>query len=104
MSYLHTTPSEPTPTAPPGGPPMISRDDLASPWRRIGATLLDGLIWSIPLAIGFFLAFESDPETGGIELTYPIWWWTVAYLFGFLYGVVPVALWGQTLGKHLVKV
>ncbi len=97
MSYLQQ-PVLPT------TPPTISRDDLASPWRRIVATLIDGLVWSIPLMIGCFLAFEEDEVTGAIEFVYPIWWWAVAYASGFLYTVVPVAIWGQTLGKHLVSI
>jgi uncharacterized RDD family membrane protein YckC len=104
MSYLHPLEPMSTPPAASGGPPTITPDDLASPGRRIGATLLDALIWGVPFIVGCFLAFETDEATGTVQFNYPIWWLAGGYVFGFLYNVVPVAIWGQTPGKHLVRI
>lgn len=88
------------------GPPTITPDDLASPWRRIGADLIDGLIWGVPLALITFFAVvnRTTDAAGRMKFHFPFWWTPVALLFGILYQVVPIALWGQTLGKHLTKV
>lgn len=88
-------------------PPTISRDDLASPWQRLGAGLIDGVLLVIPFTVvlfAFFVDFGLMATDAEPTFDVPVWYWPLATLIGALYHVVPEALWGQTLGKHLVKI
>jgi uncharacterized RDD family membrane protein YckC len=81
-------------------PIIITRDDLATPWQRFGAALLDGLVAAPFLVVTAFIFFTRDEVTGQVSFGAP-WWFTVLSVMAFAaYEIVGTALWGQTLGKH----
>lgn len=98
MSYLHESiaPTQPSPA------PTISFDDLAAPWRRIVAVILDGLVVGFPIGIlvGFWLA-TTQPESTDVSTSAAF---LLLSLAAVVYQVVPVALWGQTLGKKIMSI
>lgn len=62
-------------------------------WIRLGATILDGLIVSLPLAFIAYLMtgeFEDNMLTGTINMVYPI--------------LLPVLWYGYTVGKRIVGI
>ncbi len=67
-SSLH----HPVPSPQPPGPPTISRYDLASPWRRIGAVVIDGFVWAIlVILIGYLIAgVGGDGHAAGDDLMF----------------------------------
>jgi uncharacterized RDD family membrane protein YckC len=72
---------------------------LATVAQRIGGALVDGLLTSmvvvVPLLLGLIRAddFEKGLSPG---------WVPLLVVFGAAYTIVPVAIWGQTLGKLAV--
>lgn len=71
------------------------RLELAGPWLRVGALLIDiialfliSAVLTVPLLI--FLSPVQD--------------WAVQFVVQATYGVLPVALWGRTVGKLIVGV
>ena len=105
MSYLHQS----APPAQPAVPPTITPDDLAAPWRRIVAAIIDGLILGFPVGftVGFWLATQTDAVGDAFDASesvnvFPAYF--LAALLGFLYQVPPVAIWGQTLGKKIMAI
>ncbi len=78
--------------------PTITRDDLASPWRRLGAALIDGILLSIPIGIIFASTWHIDPATDRL-VTSGRWSLVVVGLLTAVYQVVGVAVWGRTVGK-----
>ena len=99
MSYPHDS-IAPTQTS---TAPTISVEDLAAPWRRIVAVILDGLIVSFPIGfvVGFWLATTQAESTE--EVSMPAAFFLLS-LAAVVYQVVPVALWGQTLGKKIMGI
>jgi len=83
--------------------PTIGRDDLASPWQRLGAAVVDGLILGIPIGIIFALTVDVDRETSRI-VSSSRWPLLVVGLLSAAYQVVGVAVWGKTLGKLLLHI
>ena len=83
-------------------PTTLPRDQLASPWQRLGAVLVDALIVFFPygVAVGVWLAANDKSVDAGIDAP---WDWLVSLVWA-VYEVVPTALWGKTLGKHLVGI
>ena len=82
-------------------PITITPEDLAAPWQRFVAAAVDGLLLGVPW--GFLLAvlyFEDDPSSFEV----PLWFTAVATVLFAAYQVVGTALWGQTVGKHVVGV
>lgn len=96
-------PQYPPPTDAPAR--TYDRADLASPWQRLGAVIIDGLILGIPLMIVMiaWLANDTDFTESGAIGTLPPWFYLFAF-FGAIYQVVGIALWGQTLGKHILGI
>ena len=99
MSYPHDSfaPTQPS-TA-----PTISVEDLAAPWRRIVAVILDGLIVSFPIGfvVGFWLATTQAESTEEVSMPAAF---LLLSLAAAVYQVVTVALWGQTLGKKIMSI
>jgi uncharacterized RDD family membrane protein YckC len=83
-------------------PTPVSGADLASPWRRLAATLVDACICGLPVgvALGVWLAANDKPLDPGADYE---WDWLVS-LAWVIYEIVPTALWGKTIGKHLVGI
>jgi uncharacterized RDD family membrane protein YckC len=79
----------------------ITRDDLATPWQRLGAAFVDGLLLGLPFG---FLLVVLFFDSGSSELDVPLWFtiWSTVVFAG--YHVVGTALWGQTVGKHLAGI
>jgi len=105
VSYLHQS----APPAQPPAPPTITPEDLAAPWRRIVAVIIDGLILGFPIGffVGFWLATQTDAVADAFDASEPVNLlpaYLLAGLFGFLYQVPPVAIWGQTLGKKIMGI
>ena len=100
MSY----PQESISPTQPSTAPTISVEDLAAPWRRIVAGILDGLILGLPIGffIGFSLATTQPESTEGVSM--PGAFYFLLSLLAVVYHVVPVALWGQTLGKKIMSI
>ena len=99
MSYPHESMSPTQPST----APTISLDDLAAPWRRIVAVIFDGLIVGFPIGflIGFWLATRQPESTEGVSMPAAF---LLLSLAAAVYQVVPVALWGQTLGKKIMSI
>lgn len=106
MSYLHSSDPVSTPPAAPAGPPTITPDDLAPPWKRVAAVLIDSLLWAIPFAAFYVIVsyVPEGPTDSSFSFDTPWWYWVVSYGGGFLYQIVPIAIWGQTLGKHFLGI
>jgi uncharacterized RDD family membrane protein YckC len=83
--------------------PVISRDDLASPWQRLGAAVVDGLILGFPIGIVFALTVNVDLESSRV-VSSARWPLLVIGLLTAAYQVVGVAVWGKTLGKFLLHI
>ncbi len=83
--------------------PTISVDDLAAPWRRIVALLVDGLIMGFPIGfiIGIWLATTQPESTEDVSIPAAF---LLLNLAAVVYQVVGVALWGQTLGKKMLGI
>ena len=96
-------PPPPVPTEPPSYTPGPSAS-LATPLRRLGARLLDGLIVSIPVTLLFFAI--ADPRVVGrtISPEDALTLQLLASALGGLYEIVLVHLRGQTVGKMAVGI
>ncbi len=105
LSYLHQS----APLAQPTASPTITPDDLAAPWRRIVAVIIDGLLLGFPIGfiVGFWLATQTDAMGDAFDASESVNLipaYLLAGLAGFLYQVPPVAIWGQTLGKKIMAI
>lgn len=93
----------------PAAPPVVvMRDDHASPGQRLGAVLLDALIIGLPIgfAVGYWLA-TSDVLQSAFDASDRVAmprWLILLGIAAALYNIVGVAVWGQTLGKHIMKI
>ena len=77
----------------------VTTDDLASPGQRLGAVVVDGLLLGVPFGILTGVYYFDDP---GFRI--PLW---STLLYGGLsaaYETVGTAVWGQTVGKHVVGI
>jgi uncharacterized RDD family membrane protein YckC len=78
---------------------VAGRTELATPWIRLGAVMLDTLIpFSIAFVIGFTVAFTSEDEQ------FPVYGLVLMGVFGlgyFLYQLKLLAENGWTLGKKI---
>ena len=82
-------------------PLTITRDDLASPWQRLGAAILDGVLMGFPFGIlAMIFIFEGAPASVDV----PLWFTLTVTVLAAAYQIVGTALWGQTVGKHLVGI
>lgn len=82
-------------------PITITQDDLATPWQRLGAAMVDGLLLGFPW--GFLLVvlfFDSNSS----QIDVPLWFTVLTTVLFAGYHVAGTALWGQTVGKHLAKI
>lgn len=77
----------------------ITTDALASPGQPLGAVVVDGLLFGVPFGILTAVFYSDDPA-------FPI-----PRRFTLLYGglsaayeTVGTAVWGQTVGKHVVGI
>lgn len=87
-------PSEPFHAPPPTGAPLMGRERFGGVWRRVFATLIDGilqalLVMPVLLAVGFDDTNSSTLQTTGILMT----------LVFFLLATWFVAVYGGTPGK-----
>ena len=86
------------------GPPVEDPVDdsvvaLASVGQRLAGALVDGLLTSMVVVVPLLLGLvDVSRLQGGI----PSGWALALLVFGAVYTVVPVALWGQTMGKVAV--
>lgn len=72
---------------------------LASVGQRIAGALVDGLLTSMVVVVPLLLGLvDVDRLQTGI----PPGWALALVVFAAVYTVVPVALWGQTMGKLAV--
>ena len=78
-------------------PVTISTDDLATPWQRLGAVFIDGLLLLIPWVV---LIAGPDYYSGRSSL----WVDVAATVLVAAYHVVGTALWGQTVGKKVARI
>jgi uncharacterized RDD family membrane protein YckC len=72
----------------------IPNDDLATPWQRLGAATVDGLLFVIPFGLLTVLYFDDGP----------LWFRIGVPVLVAAYQIVGTALWGQTVGKCLVRI
>jgi len=77
-------------------------DPLASINQRIGARLVDWLLL-IALSVLIF-ALSSERAAADVEPSFPAWAALLWIVLVFLYEVIMVAVWGQTLGKMLLGI
>lgn len=91
--------------------PPVTRDDLPAEgagslplvWPRVGARLLDELLWAIPMSL--VLAIAALERTGSFDLTaedVPAWALAVATIVPVLYEFACLSLWGATFGKWVL--
>ncbi|MCU0269925.1 MAG: RDD family protein [Acidimicrobiales bacterium] len=82
--------------------PASGPNSLASIGQRGIARVLDELLLFVPFTIASlsFLTLED----GQLEGEVPVWFLAVQVAVGVLYEVVLLALWGRTLGKHVLGV
>ena len=104
------------------GAAIFSRFQVSSAWRRIGASLLDGLVFGAPslviAGIGLVMIWQADGapyvrDSAGIltrNSAYSaddhrlfVWFSVVGFPVGFLYQAGMVVWRGGTLGKALVR-
>ena len=98
------------------GPPLASRSRLAPPSTRLAARAIDvvisaGLMGATALVVVSFGAGYSHPggfaeaRAAAAELALPVAWLVAARAAAtasiWLYEVVPIAMWGTTIGKWL---
>jgi uncharacterized RDD family membrane protein YckC len=82
-------------------PKTITPDDLAMPWKRLVANILDGLILAVPsfIALGLWFYLAGDNSAANLLLV------SAPFLIvAFIYQVWPTAVFGQTLGKHIMQI
>lgn len=81
--------------------PDQTQDALGSIGRRALAQILDALIVGLPL---FFLTIPLGASIASEELTdTQLLWLTVLWVgVSLAYNTVAVAIWGKTLGKHIM--
>lgn len=93
----------PLPTSPPTGAPVFDTGgrpaDLASPWLRLAAWLLDAIVIGIPLAFLSFSFIDWTDLQPGDTPDIPIEYYLVTLGVTGLYAVGMVGTWGRTLGK-----
>lgn len=77
--------------------------DLAPVPRRIGAAMLDGLFFATVFILPTTLR-TIDASEAGETIEPSAAWIAVSTLAALTYGIAPIALWGRTLGKHLLRV
>lgn len=99
-------PPPPVPTfpTPPGVGPRATTGSLASPLRRLGARLVDGLVIGLPMVIVFTVAFAAYFEDGRPSDEAIFQMTLIATAVGALYEIVLIHLRGQTLGKMAVGI
>ena len=82
-------------------PITITRDDLASPWQRVGAATIDGLLMGFPWGVLVVILFY-DQDSSSLRVPLPV---TLAFgVLAAAYEVVGTAMVGQTVGKHVVGI
>lgn len=91
-------------------PPFPNQLELASPWVRLAAAILDGLIAlaiNLPLMIvgGFLKAsFEAGLRGQQVPFSLTLMWTGVGLLVFLVVQTYPLHRWGQTWGKRLAGV
>jgi len=80
--------------------PSSGPNSLASIGQRGIARVIDELLLLVPFTLASlpFLTLEEGQLTGEV----PVWLLAIQVAVGVLYEVVLLALWGRTLGKHLL--
>lgn len=93
-------PAYPAPVAP--GPPLALRGLVLADWgTRAGATLMDGLLVSVPIILGIVVVIAGSEVIGGLILL-------LSFVFALLYA--PLTMMrsgprnGQTLGKQMLGI
>ena len=81
------------------GPIVPAGLHLASFGRRAGGLVVDQLLVSGAVLLGFFIAGYNPGEA--ISGSRAIWFSVASATFGLLYETLPVWRWGRTLGKLL---
>ena len=85
-------------------PPVEQTSELASPWARLAAVIIDGLIVGIPGAIFWLLAFAaliSEEDEGSLAL---ILAGLVILIAIIVIQMVLLGTRGQTIGKIALKI
>jgi uncharacterized RDD family membrane protein YckC len=77
--------------APPAGDELAPSAPTAGPWRRLGGAVIDALVLSLPV-----WAIRSTFGRGVAS-------WVLLSAVHLAYAIVPIGLWGRTLGKVAVR-
>ena len=89
----------------PAAPVTITQDDLASPGQRLGAATIDALLLGAPWMVATFVLFWEGVDAENVPvLDVPLWFTVLTTVVSAAYEVVGTARWGQTVGKHLVRI
>lgn len=82
-------------------PITIAKDDLASPWERLGAAIIDGLLMGVPWGFVMVILFlDGEPASARVPLSFTL----AGTVLAATYEIVGTALFGQTVGKHVVGI
>ena len=86
-----------------GLPPVEQAVELASPWARLAAVIIDGLIVGVPATVFFLLAIvsgssEDDPSLGLILAG------AAVSIILFVVQMVLLGTRGQTIGKIALRI
>ncbi len=89
----------------PAAPVTITQDDLASPGQRLAAAIGDGLLLGVPSVVVTFVLWWEGVDADGTPLwDVPLWFSVMTGVLFAGYEVVGTAVWGQTIGKHVLRI
>ena len=85
-------------------PPVEQASELASPWARLAAVIIDGLIVGIPSLLFWVLAFASLISEGDESSLALVLAGLVIIIVIFVIQMVLLGTRGQTIGKIALKI
>ncbi|MCY4651763.1 MAG: RDD family protein [Dehalococcoidia bacterium] len=85
-------------------PPVEQASELASPWARLAAVIIDGLIVGIPSLLFWLLAFASLISEGDESSLALVLASLVIIIVIFIIQMVLLGTRGQTIGKIALKI